>query len=176
MEGADLATWLEFKENETLRRPTPTVSPFMPNMERYTKLYAYSDIIQNQLVGDVRVPLLWVVPVKSRYGETICVTFEQHQFLPLSRSNIHTVEINIRSDTGKLVLFESGKLNVALVFRRKSLFHWCIEYQHLKEQHIKEVILWWYLQRTDKNVCASCEEGLFEFMKTGPREWSSSNG
>ena len=45
-----------FKENEILRGSTPIVSPFMTNMKRFTVLYVYADIIQNQLVGDVRAP------------------------------------------------------------------------------------------------------------------------
>ena len=77
MEGSDLAIRLEFKENEILRGPTPTESPFMTNMKRYTALYVYTDIIHNELVGDARAPLLRVVPVKSRYGGTTCVTYEQ---------------------------------------------------------------------------------------------------
>ena len=63
MEGSDLAMWLVLKENEILHGPKPIASPFMANMEQYTALYVYTDIIQNQLVGDVRAPLLWVVPV-----------------------------------------------------------------------------------------------------------------
>ena len=112
-----------FKENEILRGSAPIVSLFMTNMKRYTKLYVYTDITQNLLVGDVRAPLLLVVPAKLRYGNTTCVTYEQPQFLPLSRSNIQTIEINIKSDTGELVSFESGKSIVKLFFRRKSLFH-----------------------------------------------------
>ena len=111
-----------FKENGILRGSTPIVSPFMTNLKRYTALYVYTDITQNQLVGDLRAPLLRVVPVKSRYGDTTCVTYEQPQFLPLSRSNIQTIDVNIRSNTGELVSFESGKTIVTLVFRRKSLF------------------------------------------------------
>ena len=94
-EGWDLAMQLEFKENEILRGPTPIVSPFMANIEPYTALYVYTDIIENRLVGDVRALSLRVVPVKSRYGDTTCVTYKQPQFLSLSRSNIQTVEINI---------------------------------------------------------------------------------
>ena len=55
-----------FKENEILRMFTSIVPPFMTNIKRYTALYIYTDIIQNQLVGDVTAPLLRVVPVKSR--------------------------------------------------------------------------------------------------------------
>ena len=119
----DLAIRLVFKENEILRGPSPIVSPFMANMERYTALYVYTDVIQNHLVGDVRAPFLRAVPVKSRYGDTICVTCEQPQFFPLSRSNIQTVGFNIRSDTGELVSFQSGKSIATLAFRRKSLFY-----------------------------------------------------
>ena len=108
-----------FKQNEIIRG----LIPFMTNMKRYTTLYVYTDIIQNQLVDDARAPLLRVVQVKSRYGDKTCVTYEQFQFLPLSRSNIQTIEIYIRSDTGELVSFESEKSIVTRVFRRKSLFH-----------------------------------------------------
>ena len=58
MEGSDLAMRLGFKENKILRGCTPIVSLFMTNMKRYTALYVYTDIIKNQLVGDVRAPLL----------------------------------------------------------------------------------------------------------------------
>ena len=118
MEGSDLAVRLELKENEILRGPTPTESPFTTNMQRYTALHVYTDIIQNELVGDARAPLLPVVPVKSRYGGTTCVTYEQTQFLPLSRSIIQTMEINISSDTDELVSFVSEKSIVTLAFGR----------------------------------------------------------
>ena len=71
-------------------------------------------MIQNQLLDDMRATLLRVIPVKSRYADTICVTYEQSQFLPQSRSNIQIMETNIRSDTGGLVSFESGKSIVTL--------------------------------------------------------------
>ena len=41
-------------------------------MKQYTALCVYTDTNQNQLVGDVKAPLLRVVPVKSRYGITKC--------------------------------------------------------------------------------------------------------
>ena len=48
-EGSDLAMRLGFKENKILYGPTPIVSPivYMANMERYTALYVYTNIIQN---------------------------------------------------------------------------------------------------------------------------------
>ena len=114
---------MRFEENKILRRPTPIVSPFMTNMEPYMALYVCTDIIQNQLVCDVRVPLLRVVRKKWRYGETTCVTYEQPQFLPLRKSNLQTMEIIKRSNTGELVLIEYGKSIVTFIFKRKPVFH-----------------------------------------------------
>ena len=71
-------------------------------------------------MSDVKTPLLRVVPVKSKYGDTACVSYEQPQFLPLSRPNIQTEEINIKNSTGRLATFENGKSIVTIVFRRKS--------------------------------------------------------
>ena len=136
-------TWLcdGIQRKWILRGSASIVSQFMTNMKRYTALCVYTGIILNQLVGFVRAPLLRVVPVKLRYGDATFVTYEQPQFLPLSRSNIQTIEINVRSGTGELVSFESGKSIVTLFFRRKSLFHWCINYQHLKKQYVKEIMV-----------------------------------
>ena len=75
-----------FKENEILRGSVPIVSLSMTHMKRYRD-------IQNQLVGDVRTSLLRVVTVKSIYGDPTCVTCEKPQSLPLSRSNIQSIEI-----------------------------------------------------------------------------------
>ena len=137
IEGSDLAMQKGFKKNETLRGSAPIVSLFMTNMKRYTGLYVSTNVIQNKVVG-VRAPLLWAVPVKLRYGHIKYVTYEQPQFLPLGKLDIQTIEINT---TGKLVSFLSETSIVTLVFRRKSLFHWCINYQHLREQLVKEVMV-----------------------------------
>lgn len=68
-EGSDLAMRMGFEENEILSGSTSIISLFVANMKRNTVLYVYTDITQNQLVGDVGTPLLQVVPVKSRYED-----------------------------------------------------------------------------------------------------------
>ena len=45
MDSSDLAFRLGFKKNEILRAPTPIVSSFMANMERYAAFYVYTDIV-----------------------------------------------------------------------------------------------------------------------------------
>ena len=60
---AIFAMRMGFKENEILRGSTSLVSPFMMNVKRYTALHVYTDIIQNQLLGDVRATSLRLIPV-----------------------------------------------------------------------------------------------------------------
>ena len=79
----------------------------MTNMKRHSVICLPR--YPSESVGDVRAPLLRVVPLKSRYGDTTCVTYGQPHFLPLNRSKVQTIEINIRSNTGELVSFEIGK-------------------------------------------------------------------
>ena len=48
-----------------------------------------------------------------------CVRFENPQFLPISRSHINSVQIDIRDDAGKLFPFENGKAVLMVLMRRK---------------------------------------------------------
>lgn len=94
------------------------------DMKPYEVLYIYSDVAVNQSVGDVKAPLLRVVPIQSHYGEYASIHYDRPHFIPISRSTIDTIEMNIRDDTGDLISFESGRVIVTLVFRRKkALFY-----------------------------------------------------
>ena len=66
--------------------------------------------------------------MKLKYGDATCVPYERPHFLPLGRSNIQTMEINIRSDTDDLGLFESRKLIVTLT-------HWIPTFKGGARQH-----------------------------------------
>eukprot|EP00111_Clytia_hemisphaerica_P012033 TCONS_00035368-protein len=83
-------------------------------------IYVYSDIVENQHVGDFKVPLLRIIPIRSKFGEINWVRFDKPQFLKLSRENINNIEINIRDNLGQLVSFESGRAIITLVFERIS--------------------------------------------------------
>ena len=83
-------------------------------------VYLYTDIIENQYVGDYKVPLLRVIPVRAKFNEINWMHYDKPHFLRLSRENIDDIEINIRDETGEFVSFESGKVIVTLVFRRIS--------------------------------------------------------
>ena len=83
-------------------------------------LYTYVDLIAPQLVGDSEVPLLRVLPVEGKHGDMVTKTFQNLQYLPIAKKQFTTVEINIKTDTGEKVPFESGKLITTLHLRRSS--------------------------------------------------------
>ena len=82
-------------------------------------LYVYCDLIESRVVGDVLAPLLRIVPVKGKHGETIMKSYENVHYIPLQRRAFDTVEIDIRDSIGENVPFERGTLNVTLHFRRR---------------------------------------------------------
>ena len=84
-----------------------------------SSVYVYTNIIENQHTGNFKVPLLRVVPVRSSYAELCCVSYDRPHFVSLSQSNIQTIEIDLRYDTGELISFETGKVVVTLLFKRK---------------------------------------------------------
>ena len=88
----------------------------------YKNIYVYSDIIKTQSVGNVKAPLLRIVPVEKDYGEICCVKYEKPHFFSLSRAHIESIHVDLRDDTGELISFGSGQALITLVFRRKTAF------------------------------------------------------
>ena len=87
----------------------------------YHVLMVYTDIVEPQLVGDVLAPLLRVVRVRGRDGETISEQYTRPHYLPVNRKMIETLEIVIRTHMGGLTPFERGRSYVKLHFRQRSL-------------------------------------------------------
>ena len=87
--------------------------------EGLTCLYVYSSIVESQLVGDMKAPLLRVIPVNGQFGHTQTVRYDNIYYLPLSQNWIDTVEVYIRDDIGRLVSFNTGRVTIVLHFRKK---------------------------------------------------------
>ena len=86
----------------------------------FHNLYVYCDIVQSQFVGDAQVPLLRIVPVEGRDGERVSKIFMNPQYLPISRKQFESIEVNIKSDTGENISFEAGRVLLTLHLRRVS--------------------------------------------------------
>ena len=122
MNGSDIERCLGYNtvlKNYDDASKTMTSFSIASTENTYKSIYVYLDIIENQYVGNVKVPLLRAVPVRSKYGDVSCIKYDKPLFVSLSRSSIQTIEINLMDDTGEFISFEAGKAIVTLVFRRK---------------------------------------------------------
>ena len=82
-------------------------------------LYLCSDIVEDQLKGDVFAPLLRIVHVKDRVkgGDIITRTYENPHFVKVKKKRFDTIDMHIRRDTGEKISFQHGKVIVKLCFR-----------------------------------------------------------
>ena len=83
-------------------------------------LFIYCDLIQSQYVGDALVPLLRIVPVEGKVGERASKSFLRPQYLPVSRKQFETVEVDMKTDTGESVPSEFGRVLLTLHFRQSA--------------------------------------------------------
>ena len=98
----------------------PYEFPFPPLSNLTNSLYIYSDIIDNDLVGDALVPLLRTVNVADEAGAIVHKSFDLNYYKRVIRSFIPSIEIQINSETGTLVNFDSGEVICVLHFRKQA--------------------------------------------------------
>lgn len=86
--------------------------------------FVYCDLIQNQIVGNIRAPLLQIVPIKGSHNELVMHSFTTPHYVPVLKKSFDTVEISIKNDLNTLVPFDFGKTIVKLHFKKmQSLPH-----------------------------------------------------
>ena len=120
--GDGLAPLLGFDNGAAIKKKTE--SPRVANLAGgFHSLYVYIDVVEAQAVGDTRVPLLRIVNIEGKDGDTITKTFQNPFYLPVSRKYVERISCNIKDDTNQLVPFESGKLIVTLHFKRSKPFY-----------------------------------------------------
>ena len=126
-----------YKSTDELLRllgfPTPTVPvllqqiPFAtastrPQLKFNTPaLYVYSDIVGDELVGDVKVPLLRAVPIDGDMGDFVHKEFIRPYYKSLTKGYINSILIEVKDDTGQDIDFTLGKVICTLHFRRCGL-------------------------------------------------------
>ena len=85
-----------------------------------TALFVYTNIIKPQIVGDVSVPLLRVVPVKERHVQPYrTIEFRHPMYLPTTHNVTDLIQILIKRDNGESVPFKTGKVIVTLHFKKR---------------------------------------------------------
>lgn len=91
------------------------------NIDNITSLYIYLDIIEPQIVGSIKAPLLRTIKAQGKHGDIIDRGFTRPHFVPLIRQNIDILQVDIRSQLGDPIPFETGTSMLKLHFRRKNL-------------------------------------------------------
>ena len=115
--SGDIATALGFEQDTLIKKKT--VSPYVADINvGFSSMYLYTNIVDVQFVGDVKVPLLRIVNTKGKYGENVNVTFRNLQYVPVKVKSFETIEIDIKDDKNENVSFEFGKSIVTLHFRQ----------------------------------------------------------
>ena len=86
----------------------------------FTSLFVYCDLVEERHVGNVRAPLLRLVPTNTRDKFTDVYTeFRNIQYHPTVHTRTDLVSLFIRRDNGEEVPFTTGKVAVTVHLRKK---------------------------------------------------------
>ena len=116
-----------------LRGKGPHKPEFTYDIVRIHSLMMNTDLIEYNIVGDTKAPLLRCFPFISKLkpGDIIttghyknCQKFSNQQFKPLLKSFFHSIHIDFRDTRGKKIPFVSvGITWLVLMFRKASNIH-----------------------------------------------------
>ena len=106
---------------------------FAYDIVRIHSLMIYTDIVEYNIVGDTKAPLLRCFPFISKVKSGDVITTEQYvnyqtfsnlQFRRLLKNSFHSVQIDLRDTSGEKIPFVSvGISRLVLMFRKVSAVH-----------------------------------------------------
>ena len=118
----DIAAVLGFAQDCSIEKKTS--SPYTADINGgFSSLYVYTDIVDPQFVGDVKVPLLRIVNIQGDYGTNVHTSFRNLQYVPVKVNSFETIGMNIKNDRNENVSFEFGKSIAILHFRLRRSHH-----------------------------------------------------
>ena len=111
----------------------PHEPEFAYDIVRIYSLMIYSDLVEYNIAGDTKAPLLRCFPFisKLKRGDIITTgqymnyqTFNNQKFRPLLKSSFHSIHIDLRDASGEKKPFVSvGITRLVLMFRKVSNIH-----------------------------------------------------
>lgn len=144
--STDLKTILGFTgEKVHLNGVGPHVGTFPVDIQRVHAMFVYTDIIQHQIVGDMKAPLLRNVPLFSRlqsvsssddnttepevenviserlycHQTQLVRAFDVMEYKPVNAGTINTILIELYNEDGHLMPFlDRGRTSLTLLFRQ----------------------------------------------------------
>lgn len=103
--------------------PGTTQARFPPDLRAgIDSLYVYCDLVEPQIVGNVRVPLLRTVPVTGSYGQMVAKIFHTPHYSQLQQNTFSSIHININTDTNVPLPFQFGKTVIKIHFRKRKRY------------------------------------------------------
>ena len=116
-----------------LRGKGPHKPEFAYDIVRIHSLMIYTDLIEYNIVGDIKAPLLRCFPFISKLKSEDIITTGQYmnyqtfsnlQFRPLFKNSFHSLHIDLRDTSGERIPFVSvGITRLVLMFRKASKIH-----------------------------------------------------
>ena len=116
-----------------LRRKGPHKSKFAYDLVRVHSLMINTELIEYNIVGDMKAPLLRCFPfiLRLKSGDIVTTgqymyyqTFSNLQFRPLLKNSFHSIHIDLRDSSGEKIPFVSvGISRLVLMFREASNIH-----------------------------------------------------
>ena len=84
----------------------------------YYNMFVQLDILDEQIVGDTLMNLLYVLPMSHEDGEYVQHEVEHLQYVPIKKMYFDEITVRMRRDDGEPVPFEVGKVVLCLDFRK----------------------------------------------------------
>lgn len=81
-------------------------------------LHVHLDILEEQIVGDALVNLLYMLPMSHQDGEYTYHEVEHLQYVPIKKKYFDEITVRLRGDGDEPVPFEIGKVVLSLDFRK----------------------------------------------------------
>lgn len=116
----DVARVLGFDKETLVRSNMEITSPHIALPSGgLNHIYVYSDVVEENAVGDVQAPLLRVLPVQNYRNDVMLdKAFSNVYYTPVARKRIAEIEFKITDDTGRAIEFEHGKIVIVLHFQK----------------------------------------------------------
>ena len=112
---------------------SPHEPEFAYDIDRMHSLMIYSDLVQYNIVGDAKAPLLRYFPFISKVKGVDIITTRQNmnyqtfsnlRFRPLLKNSFHSIHIDLRDRSGKKIPFVSVRIaRLVLMFRKVFNIH-----------------------------------------------------
>ena len=119
----DVARLLGFKNGTVIKKGKSLTSEFAAvKSGGVHQMYVYTDCIHPQPHPDGNVSILRTVAIdEDREKNFISKRFQKIFYYPLKLRTITTISFDLYDDTGKHVVFDSGKVLIVLHFRKRNL-------------------------------------------------------